>query len=76
MHAEAVKVGARPSKIGLMHDARSALTCQECDARYHLHYDSDAERSFTYWSVLAQEIITARHPHHADNIVVDRSEKF
>jgi hypothetical protein len=76
MHAEAVKVGARPSKIALMHDARRALNCGECSARYCLHYDSDAEASFTYWSVLAQEIITARHPHHTDNVVLHRLEKF
>lgn len=76
MHAEAVKVGARPSEIGLMHDARSALNCEECDARYYLHYDGDAEGSLTYWRVLAQEIITARHPHHRDNVVLHRLEKF
>ncbi len=76
MHAEAVKLGARPSKIGLMHDARTALSCAECDACYHLYYDSDAEGSFTYWTVLAQEIITARHPNHTDIVVLNRLEKF
>lgn len=76
MHAEAVKVGARASEIGLMHDDRSALNCEECDARYYLHYDGDAEGSLAYWRVLAQEIITARHPHHRDNVVLHRLEKF
>jgi hypothetical protein len=76
MHAEAVKIGARPSKIGLKQDASRAVNCQECDARYRLHYDSDAEGSFTHWSLLAREIITARHPHHSDNVVLHRLEKF
>jgi hypothetical protein len=76
MHAEAVKVGARPSTIVLMSDARHALNCQECSARYQLHYDSDAEALFTHWSLLAQEIITARHPHHTDSVVLHRLERF
>jgi len=76
MHAEAVKVGGRPSRIGLMLDARRALNCEECSAHYRLHYDSDAEVSLTYWSVLAQEIITARHPHHTDTLVLHQLEKF
>lgn len=76
MHAEGVKVGLRPSRLGLMHDARKVLNCEECDARYELYYDSDAERSFTYWSLLGQEIITARHPHHTDSVALDEVEKF
>ena len=76
MQAEAVKVGLHPSRIGLMRDASYVLACKECDARYHLYYDSDAERSLTYWSLLAQEIITARHPQHINNVVLDGVEKF
>ena len=76
MHAEAVKLGARALETGLMNDSSRTLNCEECDARYQLHYDSEAEQSSTYWSVLAQEIITARHPHHADNVVLDGIEKF
>jgi len=59
-----------------MLDARHALKCEECSAHYRLHYDSDAQASFTHWSVVAQEIITARHPHHTDNVVLHQLEKF
>ena len=76
MHAEAIKVGVCACKTGLMHDARSVLNCEECDAQYRLYYDGDAKVSFTYWSLLAQEIITARHPDHTDNVALDRVEKF
>jgi hypothetical protein len=76
MHAEAVKVGACPSRIGLLGDAHRALNCQECSASYYLHYDRDAEVWFTHWSLLAQEIITARHPHHTDNVVLHQLETF
>jgi hypothetical protein len=76
MYAEAVKVGVGPSKIGLTHDADSALNCEECDAHYHLYYDSDAEGSLTYWILLAEEIITARHPYHTDTVALDRVERF
>jgi hypothetical protein len=73
MHVEAVKGGVSPPKIGLTHDAGRALNCEECDAQYHLYYDSG--RIAHVW-VLAQEIITARHPHHTDNIALDRVERF
>jgi hypothetical protein len=76
MHAEAVKVGARPSRIGLMHDAHSARNCEECGAHYQLFHDGDAEESFTYWSLLAQEIITAGHPNHTDTVVLGRMDRF
>lgn len=76
MHAEAVRVGARPSKIGLVHDPDLSVYCEECDARYRLHYDSDAEASCTPWGVLAREIITARHPDHSACVVLDLLEKF
>lgn len=69
-------MGARPSTIELMHDARSTLNCEECGARYQLYYDPEAEGSFTYWSMLAREVITARHPHHTDNLVLENLEKF
>ncbi len=52
------------------------MKCEECDASYGVHYDNAAEGSFTYWSILAQEIITARHPHHADNVVLELTEMF
>jgi hypothetical protein len=76
MHAEAVKLGARASKFGLMSDAHRPMYCEECDIRYCLHYDSDAEGSLTHWSLLAKEIITARHPDHTDIVVLHRLEKF
>jgi hypothetical protein len=52
------------------------VCCEECDARYQLHYDNDAEASCTYWSALAREIITARHPEHSACVVLDLLEKF
>ena len=76
MHAEAVKLGARPSKLGLIRDAHWTMKCQECDVCYHVHYDRDAEGSATHWSLLAQEIITARHPDHTDNVDLSRLERF
>jgi hypothetical protein len=74
MHAEAVKAGGVASKTGLMQDSRRVLTCPECDVLYQLHYDCEAEPSFTFYSVLASEIITARHPDHGDNIVLELPE--
>ena len=76
MHAEAVKLGARPSKFGLMSDAHRSMNCEECDVRYCLHYDSDAEGSVTHWSLVAKEVIMAHHPHHTDIVVLDRLDKF
>ena len=76
MHAEAVKDGARPSKFGLMSDAHRPMKPEECDVRYCLHRDSDAKGSATHWILLAQEIITARHPDHTDNVVLNQLEKF
>jgi len=71
MHAEVVKYGAMPSKPGLKHDSRQVLTCGECGLKYRLHCDLEAEISFTLYSVLANEIITARHPHHGSNVVLE-----
>jgi hypothetical protein len=74
MHAEAVKSGAIASKTGLIEDSNRVLTCPECDVRYHLHYDREAEPTFPFCSVLASEIITARHPDHGNNIVLQLPE--
>ena len=76
MHAEAVKLGARPSKFGLMSDAHRTMKCKECGVCYRVHYDSDAEGSVTHWSLVAKEIIMAHHPHHTDIVFLDRSDKF
>lgn len=71
MYAEAVKQGATPSKPGLLYDAGHPLTCDECDVKYYLYYDGEAEPSFTSLSLLAGELITARHPHHRNNILLE-----
>jgi hypothetical protein len=71
MHAEAVKHGAMPSKRGLIEDMSRAVTCGECNVKYHLHYDKDAEASVTFCSILANEIVTARHPEHNSNVFLD-----
>jgi hypothetical protein len=73
MHAEAVKHGSMPSKPGLNHDNGHVITCGECCVQYHLYYDREAEPSFTFCSILATEIITARHPDHHSNIVLELS---
>jgi hypothetical protein len=36
-----------------------------------LHYDDDAEASLSFCGILAQEIVTVRHPEHAGNVVLD-----
>jgi hypothetical protein len=71
MHVEAVKSGALTSKTGLMQDSGRVLTCHECGIQYHLHYDNEAEQLLTFYSILACEVITARHPHHVNNIVLE-----
>ena len=71
MHAEAVKCGGIPSIPGLIHDSSRAMTCAECDARYDLYYDLEAEMRFTLCSILAAEIITARHPDHEQSLVLE-----
>ncbi len=76
MHAEAVKLGARPSKLGLISDTHRAMNCEQCDVCYRVHYDRDAAGSATHWGLLAQEIITARHPDHNDIIALDPLETF
>jgi hypothetical protein len=71
MHAEAVKPGATPSKRGLMEDTSRQVTCSECSVKYHLHYDKEAEPAVTFCSILANEIVTARHPDHSSNVFLD-----
>jgi hypothetical protein len=66
MHAEAVKYGATPLQLGLMHDVGHPLLCDECETEYYLYYDREAQASFTSLSLLAREIITARHPDHRE----------
>jgi hypothetical protein len=75
MHAEAVRVGALPSSTGLIEDT-DELNCAECEASYRLHYDKDTEGSLAYLSILAEEIILARHPHHSETIALDGLEVF
>jgi len=71
MHAEAVRYDAVPSKQGLIRDESHPVTCSECPVRYDLHYDREAEASATFCSLLADEIVTARHPDHGGNVVLD-----
>ena len=71
MHAEAVRDGALPSRSGLSDDERRPVTCSECNVKYHLHYDREAEASVTFCSILADEIVTARHPDHSCNVVLE-----
>lgn len=71
MHAEAVRHDAMPSKQDLIQDQDHTVTCAECNVEYHLHYDSEAEASATFCSILADEIVTARHPDHNSNVVLD-----
>ena len=75
MHAEAVKCGGIPSMPGLIYDSSRAMTCAECDASYHLYYDLDAEMRSTLCSILAAEIITARHPDHEPSLVLELPEQ-
>jgi hypothetical protein len=71
MHAEAVRHDAMPSKQGLIQDEDHPVRCAECNVKYHLHYDSEAEASATFCSILADEIVTARHPDHSNIVVLD-----
>jgi len=71
MHAEAVRHDAVPSKWVPLRDDNRPVKCGECDVKYYLHYDSEAEASITLCSILADEIVTARHPEHSGNVVVD-----
>ena len=71
MHAEAVRDDATPSKEGLFRDESHPVKCSECDVNYVLHYDDEAEVALTFCGILAEEIVTARHPDHAGNVVLD-----
>jgi len=71
MHAEAVRDDAIPSKQGLFRDEGHPVKCSECDVEYVLHYDGEAETSVTFCGILAEEIVTARHPDHAGIVVLD-----
>jgi hypothetical protein len=71
MHAEAVRDDAIPSRQGLYRDESRLVKCSECNVAYFLHYDDEAEASLTFCSILAEEIITARHPDHTGNVVLE-----
>jgi hypothetical protein len=71
MHAEAVRDDAIPSKQGLFRDGSHPVKCSECNVAYLLHYDDEAEAALTFCGILAEEIVTARHPDHAGNVVLD-----
>jgi hypothetical protein len=73
MHAEAVRDDAIPSKQGLCRDESHRVKCSECNVEYVLHYDGQAEAALTFCGILAEEIVTARHPDHAGNVVLDLS---
>jgi hypothetical protein len=71
MYAEAVRDDASPSRQGLLFDESHPVKCSECNVSYLLHYDDEAETVFTFCGILADEIVTARHPDHAGNVVLD-----
>jgi hypothetical protein len=70
-HAVAVRNHAIPSKQGLLFDQSHPAKCSECNLAYLLHYDEEAEVVFTLCGIWAEEIVTARHPEHAANVVLD-----
>jgi hypothetical protein len=51
-----------PSKQGLIQDENHPVRCAECNVAYHLHYDSEAEASATFCSILADEIVRTSGP--------------
>ena len=71
MHAEAVRDDATPSKEGLFRDESHPVKCSKCDVNYVLHYDDEAEVSLTFCGILAEEIVTTRHPDHTGTVVLD-----
>ena len=71
MHIEVVKQGGVPSKSGLIHDSSRTMTCAECDVSYHLYYDREGEMRSTLSSILAAEIINARHPNHEQRFALE-----
>src|SRR5437868_1547506 len=75
MHVAAVRnTGAQ--KPRWISDTDRLLTCEECGVQYSLYCDNEAVGVFTRWSLLAQEIITARHPHHPDKVILDWIDTF
>ncbi len=60
-----------PSKQRLIQDENHPVRCAECNVEYHLHCDSEAEASARFCSILAHEIVTARHPDHSSRVVLD-----
>lgn len=76
MRVEAVRVTGSPSSDKPRNTADPLLICEECGVRYSLYCDNEASVSFARWSLLAQEIITSRHPHHCDRVALDRIETF
>jgi hypothetical protein len=75
MHVVAVRITCA-QKLRWISEANHLLTCEECGVEYSLYCDREAVRAFTHWSLLAQEIITARHPHHCDKVTLERIETF
>ena len=73
MHAEVVRDDAIPWQQGLFRDESHPVRCSECNVKYVLHYDSEAEAVLTFCGLLAQEIVAARHPDHAGYVVLDLS---
>jgi len=71
MHAEVDRDDAIPSKQGLFRDESHPVKCSECNVAYLLHYDHEAEAALTFCGILAAEIVTARDPYHARNVVLD-----
>ena len=60
-----------PSQPGLIQDPGHGVTCAECSVKYYLYYDREAEASATFCGILADEVVTARHPEHRNNVVLD-----
>ncbi len=75
MHVAAVRV-TDAQKRRSINDSEPILACEECGEQYSLYCDNDTVAAFTRWSVLAQEIITARHPHHDHKVVLDWIQTF
>ena len=49
----------------ILSNARNAMSDTSCTI------DHEAETALTFCGILAEEIITARHPDHAANVVLD-----
>ena len=75
MHVAAVRI-TDAQKARWINHTDHLLTCEECGVQYSLYCDKDAVGAFSRWSLLAQEIITARHPHHHHKVILDWIEAF